>query len=387
MSIVHYDEHSLAGFFPLMNPDLIAEMADDIAAKGQVNPIWLYEGQILDGRNRYRACVIKGIEPKIKEYTGNDPLGFVISQNLPRRHLDTSQRAMVAAKLATAKRGGDHSANLQNAGQPITQPDAAKLLNVSTRTVADAAKVLANGTPSLKKAVEAGEVSAHAAATVADLPKAEQREAVRTKTVAEKAAENMEKVAHEKQRRKWIGLIGTASKSLAKKILADPDKFSDEMLLKSMPKCCAACLHKGAPTRPCDDCALLRKPSLVPNDADEETKIESPLKASGRSVGEKLKSDTINLQSTFTRVIKEKGDFPERLCRFLSLNGLVEHKSEDRWLIAFKGIPCLIEAAMTDEEYSDNQIREMFKKASGAIPYVPERRKFLNSFKKKGSKR
>jgi len=40
-----------------------------------------------------------------KEYTGNDPLGFVVSLNLQRRHLDTSQRAMVASRLANMAEG------------------------------------------------------------------------------------------------------------------------------------------------------------------------------------------------------------------------------------------------------------------------------------------
>ena len=61
-------------------------------------PIWLYHGQILDGRNRYRACQQLGSVCPMRVYAGEDPVGFVISMNLQRRHVDESQRGMVADK-------------------------------------------------------------------------------------------------------------------------------------------------------------------------------------------------------------------------------------------------------------------------------------------------
>ena len=59
----------------------------------------LYQGQILDGRNRYNACVALGIEPKTIQYEGNDPEGFVLSANLHRRHLSREKRRELIAKL------------------------------------------------------------------------------------------------------------------------------------------------------------------------------------------------------------------------------------------------------------------------------------------------
>jgi hypothetical protein len=73
---------------------------------------------------------------------GDDPLAFVISANLRRRHLSESQRAMVAAKLATLKRG-------DNQHSPIgetSQATAAELLNVGKRSVERARKVIDHGT-------------------------------------------------------------------------------------------------------------------------------------------------------------------------------------------------------------------------------------------------
>jgi hypothetical protein len=84
--------------------------------------ITLYEGQIIDGRNRYAACQKVGfpIDNFITQYEGSDPIGYVISANLRRRHLNTGQRAMIAAKLATAKVGGDHSTKTLN-GNPVSR--------------------------------------------------------------------------------------------------------------------------------------------------------------------------------------------------------------------------------------------------------------------------
>ena len=82
------EAHPMAEAYPLMDGEAFEALKADVAAHGQRNPIWLYEGKILDGRNRYRACVELGIEPRCEEYVGDDPGGFVESQNDLRRHED-----------------------------------------------------------------------------------------------------------------------------------------------------------------------------------------------------------------------------------------------------------------------------------------------------------
>src|ERR1041385_5743384 len=93
--------HPIASLFPMMDDDELAELADDIRDQGQREPIILHEGKILDGRNRYLACERAAVEPIVENFSGDDPLAFVVSLNLIRRHLSESQRAMVAAKIAT----------------------------------------------------------------------------------------------------------------------------------------------------------------------------------------------------------------------------------------------------------------------------------------------
>jgi len=92
--------HEYADLFPWIEGDAFRDLVEDISKNGIHEPIVFHEGRVLDGRNRYMAARDLGIEYPRVEYTGNDPLGFVISLNLKRRHLTESQRAMVAAKLA-----------------------------------------------------------------------------------------------------------------------------------------------------------------------------------------------------------------------------------------------------------------------------------------------
>lgn len=179
------DFHEYAGIFPLLEGREFAELCNDIKANGQREPIWVYEGKILDGRNRFRACNAVGVTPRTAPYAGDDPLAFVLSLNLHRRHLSESQRGMVAAKIANmpAHRPALNPANLPpslEGMKPDQQPaftsqaSAAEMLNVSERTVRAAVKVRDEAAPELVHAVESGKVSVSAAADVATLPKEEQ---------------------------------------------------------------------------------------------------------------------------------------------------------------------------------------------------------------------
>ena len=164
--------HPLANIFPLLEGEAFDELVADIREHGLHEPIVVYGGKILDGRNRYRACLTAGIEPTFTAYTGDDPVAYVVSVNLRRRHLDESQRAMVAAKLATLKLGD----NQHSEGLPIGRASA--LLNVGERSIARAREVMSRGAAELVRAVEHGRVSVSAAADIATQPIQEQREIV-----------------------------------------------------------------------------------------------------------------------------------------------------------------------------------------------------------------
>jgi ParB-like chromosome segregation protein Spo0J len=106
--------HPAALVLPEMTEQEYRELVDDIREHGQREPISEDEdGRILDGGHRWRACQELGIEPNIVRHAPpfDGPeleawkIQFVISRNIHRRHLTTTQRAAIAAELATMKRG------------------------------------------------------------------------------------------------------------------------------------------------------------------------------------------------------------------------------------------------------------------------------------------
>jgi hypothetical protein len=153
--------HPAADLFPMMTDVELDVLGEDMLQNGQREPIILYKGKILDGRNRYRACLLKGIDPKFREELPADPYAFVASANLHRRHLSEEQRGMIAARLATMKQGA--RTDLSPSGE-TSQAEAAKLLKVSKRRVERSHEVIEKGVPDLADAVEQGEVSVSAAA-------------------------------------------------------------------------------------------------------------------------------------------------------------------------------------------------------------------------------
>jgi ParB-like chromosome segregation protein Spo0J len=156
--------HPYADMFPLMQDKDFDSLVTSIGKDGLEEPIVTYKGEILDGRNRHAACIEADVEPKFTEYDGTEPLEFVLRKNLHRRHLITSQRSFIAAKMANMNQGErtdlEPSANLQK----VSVAEAAKKFNVSARSVETAKVVLASGDDELIADVESGEVSVSAAA-------------------------------------------------------------------------------------------------------------------------------------------------------------------------------------------------------------------------------
>jgi predicted DNA-binding protein (UPF0251 family) len=170
--------HPLAELFPPMSGVEFATLVADIKENGLREPVIVHEGQVLDGRNRYRACLEIGIEPMTRPWDGNgEPLAFVVSKNLHRRHLDEGQRAMVADKIATLKNGANQYSKVGASidAPTFSQTQAADMMNVSRKSVQRARVVRERGIPELQAAVETGNVSLNAAAAVAYCEPNEQR--------------------------------------------------------------------------------------------------------------------------------------------------------------------------------------------------------------------
>lgn len=175
MKIGDHETHPAADVFPMMGDADYAALRDDIRSNGLRSPVVIYEGLILDGRNRAKACAEIGIDPSLMAYEGTDPVGYVVSLNLRRRHLDESQRAMVAGRIANMAEGRPtETASIEAVSQDV----AADLLNVGRASVQRARVVLTRGAPEVVAAVDSGALAVSAAEPLARLPEETQRHVI-----------------------------------------------------------------------------------------------------------------------------------------------------------------------------------------------------------------
>jgi ParB-like chromosome segregation protein Spo0J len=171
-----YEFHPLAALFPLMTGQPYEDLKADIAAQGQREPVWLYEGKIVDGRNRYQACQELGRPCLVRQYQGDQPLAFIVSLNLQRRHLTDSQRAIIGEKLATMRQG--ERTDLSDRAERFSQGQAADLMQISPDLIGHAKTVREQGDPALQAAVASGEIPVTPAATLAKEDPDTQRDVV-----------------------------------------------------------------------------------------------------------------------------------------------------------------------------------------------------------------
>jgi ParB-like chromosome segregation protein Spo0J len=156
-----YQAHPLADLFPMMLSNELDKLTASVKIHGLQEAIMLCDGKILDGRNRYKACVAANVEPVFKDYEDDNALGYVMLKNLHRRQLKTSHRAVVAATLTNLKQG--QRADTSNEVSAITIKQAAEILNVGRASVERARFVLDSGNSELIDAVTRGHMTVSAA--------------------------------------------------------------------------------------------------------------------------------------------------------------------------------------------------------------------------------
>jgi N6-adenosine-specific RNA methylase IME4 len=212
--------HQLANLFPLIEGDAFESLVADIRAHGVREPVTLLDGSILDGRNRYRAAQIAGRDVTLLPFDplkDGDPLTFVVSKNLARRHLNDDQRRMVAARIANMGRGRPSSkiAGENPAECGIKVADAAKITSVDPAGTERARRVIDQGTPELNAAVDRGRLSVAAASQAVKLSPTQQNLVAREAEAGRKAT--AQTILKQETRRNH-------EVDLAKKQLALPDK-------------------------------------------------------------------------------------------------------------------------------------------------------------------
>lgn len=157
-----YDLHPLCTLFPRMSGYEYDCLKLDIKQNGLRTPITTYQGMILDGGNRYQACVDLGIRPMFEEFVGDAIGSFVLTSNLHRRHLSPAQSAAIVASVQdwgkTQSHGGDRVSSATNSTCSDTTKTRSNQsgASVATQRKADA---VAKASPELAGKVARGEMS------------------------------------------------------------------------------------------------------------------------------------------------------------------------------------------------------------------------------------
>lgn len=175
--------HEAANIFPL-DEENIQSLADDIRQHGQQETVKLLDGAILDGRRRFKACELAGVEVRTEEVKVPDPVAYVLSLNLHRRHLTPSQAAMVGARarkwyddeakkrqqVRKGKQPGATPANLPDMQKTDARDAVGKVVGVSGKSIDYASRVIEKAEPEVVQAVDEGRMAVSTAALLATEP-------------------------------------------------------------------------------------------------------------------------------------------------------------------------------------------------------------------------
>ena len=163
---MQYTQHPLSSAFPAMSPDEFAALVADIREHGQRDVATIYDGMVLDGWHRYRACCEIGIPCRTEPFSGADALAFVRSKNQHRRHYMKSQQAAVEVALATWAES--HRPKKGEVASPFsTNKEMAERAGTTERTIIQAKRAHEAG---LGGAVRDGVISVEKAAAIAKNP-------------------------------------------------------------------------------------------------------------------------------------------------------------------------------------------------------------------------
>lgn len=171
--------HPLSAAWGDMPEDEFIALVEDVRENGQRDPIVLFEGMVLDGWHRHRACTSLSIDcASIELAADQDPVALVISRNACRRSLNAGQKALAIVQCKSWAPRGRPGPKSAPGADFSTTTEMADGVGVSTRTIEQAKEVLATATPEVQAAVRQGKVSLKRAVDVARKPRAEQRKAL-----------------------------------------------------------------------------------------------------------------------------------------------------------------------------------------------------------------
>lgn len=182
MSNYDIQAHPAAALFPMMSDDELARLSADIKERGQIDPIILHQGLILDGRNRLKACEMADVEPNFSAWSGEggSPAQFVASKNIHRRHLSKPQIDAIGAEMLPMLREEARQRQREHGGTAPGRPSetlgaklpeviedegkaveiAARILNTGARSIQNAARIK-EADPEAFERLKRGETRTH----------------------------------------------------------------------------------------------------------------------------------------------------------------------------------------------------------------------------------
>jgi hypothetical protein len=169
MKKLPFEVHPAANIFPMIKGEAFKELVEDIRHNGINEPIAFWKGQLLDGRNRSMACLELGIDPLDHacdlDPESVDPVAYVLSANLYRRHLNETERESVGAKIAGLKHGEAGNGRKVDGPNGLSTQSAAELLSVSENGIKRNKSARKAGCDDLIDSLDAGEIPSSTAAS------------------------------------------------------------------------------------------------------------------------------------------------------------------------------------------------------------------------------
>lgn len=182
--------HPIAALVPAMQSAEYAELRADIRKHGLRVPVVMYDGQILDGRNRATAWYDINnnwnVPSTTFEGTPAEAVAFVRSHNIARRHLKEAQKAYFesqASAFLKPSKGGRPSKTSGNFPKFPTQREVAKAAGIDVKTIAKAGKAVKLGGEPIAQALRNGSVSVDRALAIAKMPERKRALALEDRTV------------------------------------------------------------------------------------------------------------------------------------------------------------------------------------------------------------
>ena len=171
--MTNYPIHPACALWPRPSDEEVAVLAHSIKAEGLLNPIWLFENKILDGKLRYEACGIAGVEPRFETYTYDHPEALL--QLLPRTavsalHLAIGELSLIVSELCKLPQGRRENQEKSLAklfsvnGEKNGRGTGCKEAGIGKSNVLAAKTVLRRGEPNVIEMVRSGDVGVQTAA-------------------------------------------------------------------------------------------------------------------------------------------------------------------------------------------------------------------------------